>query len=83
MLFGILSINLPKIFGGILDHAVFSRVSSIFMSFDSPIESKSSFKIDHKFSIGLKSGELAGHVPFSQKLFILLLLNQFCVTFAL
>ena len=79
---GIPSINRPKFSGEMFDQAIFICFSSIFKSFEPPLESRSSFKMDQRFSIGLRSGEFAGHVALAQKL-VTFFLSQSCVIFAL
>ena len=65
-LFGIPLYKFSKIPGESLDHASFMLFSSIFRLCGGTILSISVFIIAHKFSIGLRSSELPGQIPFSQ-----------------
>ena len=67
MHFGILAINLSKTSGEICPQAEISYISSVFRFVSGSKELMAVWIIDHRFSIGFRSGELVGQIPLGQK----------------
>ena len=64
---GILAINLSKTSGEICLQAEISCFSSVLRFVAGSKELMAVWIIDHRFSMGLRSGELAGQIPLGQK----------------
>ena len=66
ILFGIPSTKFSRIDGSMLCHANFSFWISNSTVLTCPISSSRALRIDHRFSMGFKSGEFPGHSPLRQ-----------------